>query len=145
MNIKIQNQWKIIKHLAKTFKDNGILYHFDGSTAVFAHGIEFDMDDIDIVFPFDKINEVREFFNEYKPSEIGSIQSLGLKHFHFYINDEKIHCLFYEGSYENFSDEDVEVIKDGQKIWAKSLSFYLRYAKKDDVLVPRIYELLNTK
>lgn len=141
METKIQNQWSIIMDLAKIFEDHAIQYHFDGSTTVFVHGIDFSMDDIDITFPFDSINEIRELFERYNPSEVRFIQSIGLKHFCFYIRDEKIHCLFYEGSIEDFSREDVKFIRDDQLIWAKSLDFYLRHAKKDDILVPRIQEL----
>lgn len=145
MNIKKQNQWDVIKELAKIFEVNDVQYHFDGSTAVFVHGIEFDMDDIDIVFPYENINEIRNMFKEYKPSEIEYIQNIGLKHFCFYIEDEKIHCLFYEGSSEKFSAEDVKLIIDKQIIWSKSLDFYLRHAKVDDILVNQIKELLGAK
>lgn len=144
-DIKTQNQWTIIKDLAKIFEDNATQYHFDGSTSVFVQGIDFDMDDIDIVFPFDSINKIRELFKEYNPSEIGYMQNIGLKHFCFYIRGEKIHCLFYECSSDDFSEEDVRLTKDDQVIWAKSLDFYLRHAKKDNILVTRIKELQSVK
>lgn len=143
MDTKIQNQWSIIKHLAKIFEEHAIQYHFDGSTSVFVHCINFYMDDIDITFPFDSTNEIRELVKEYKPSEIRYVQNIGLKHFCFYIGDEKIHCLFYEGSSDTFSGEDVKLLKDDQIIWAKSLDFYLRHAKEDDILITRIQELRN--
>lgn len=145
MNIKIQNQWDIIKELAKIFEVNDVQYHFDGSTSIFVHGIEFNMDDIDIVFPCESINIIRKIFKEYKPSEIGYVQSIGLKHFCFYMRGEKIHCLFYEGSSENFSAEDVKLARDEQILWSKSLDFYLRHAKVDDILVNQIKELLGAK
>lgn len=145
MELRIQNQWNIIKDLAKMLENNNVQYHFDGSTAVFVHSINFNMDDIDIVFPFVSINHIRDIFKEYKPGEIGYVESIGLKHFCFNIKGEKIHCLFYEGSSESFSAEDVKVIKDEQIIWSKSLNFYLRHAKQDDILITPIRELLNTK
>lgn len=145
MDSKILKQWNIIKELAKLFQENDTRYHFDGSTSVFVHGIHFDMDDIDIVFPFDSINETRELFKEYDPSEVRYVKNIGLKHFCLYIRDEKIHCLFYECSFDDFSKEEVKLVKDYQVIWAKSLNFYLRHAKKEDILVPQIKELLNSK
>ena len=45
-----KEQWRVIKKLAYLFEINNIHYHYDASTTVFVHGIEFEMDDIDIVF-----------------------------------------------------------------------------------------------
>lgn len=45
----MDEKWKVICYLAKLFESNNIAYQFDASTFVFIHGIEFDMDDIDVI------------------------------------------------------------------------------------------------
>ena len=143
MHIKVTNQWRVIKRLAKIFKDNSVLYHYDASTSVFIHGVDFEMDDIDIVFPYNSIELIRALFSDFDLSDIKHAESIGLKHFKFYMDQEEIHCLFYEGAVEDFANEDVRLVVEDQEIWAKSLKFYARNTSKDNPLLPRVLELLE--
>ena len=52
----------IIIELADLFSQNSIEYHFDGSTALFLQNRTKYMNDIDIVFPYENINDVKKVF-----------------------------------------------------------------------------------
>ena len=52
----------IIIELADLFSQNSIEYHFDGSTALFLQNRTNSMNDIDIVFPYENINDVKKVF-----------------------------------------------------------------------------------
>jgi ribosomal-protein-alanine N-acetyltransferase len=107
-------------------------YHFDGSTAAFVYGVECEMDDIDITFPYEDEMRIREHFKEYKLTE--TVESEGFKHFHFYMNNEKIHCLFYEGDSKQFSFEDDIMVLYDTPIVYKSMSFFLRHSNNQMII-----------
>ncbi len=99
-------------------------YHFDGSTAAFVFGVNCEMDDIDITFPYDDELKIRTYFKEHQQST--TIEADDFKHFQFYLKGEKIHCLFYKGDVKEFSFEDDIKILHHVPVIYKSMSFYLR-------------------
>lgn len=119
---KIDQQELLIVDLARCLK--GRQYHFDGSTALFVHGLKEAMGDIDITFPFEDEEAIRNLFKHYDQSE--TIDQGTFKHFHFKMKGEKIHCLFYQQDSETFSNEDdIEVINFVPVVY-KSMSFFMR-------------------
>jgi len=132
-----------IKNLARLFDENKVRYHFDGSTSLFIDGMSVEMDDIDICFPSGTEHDVRDLFLAYEPSDITEEKDYGLKHFKFNLEGEKIHCLFYSGTYEAFSSEEIETWIDGQRVIYKSLDFYLRHISPDSDLARQIRARLN--
>jgi|GEM_PF-598538 len=133
---RVEKQSLLIVDLASRLK--GYKYHFDGSTALFVHGIREEMDDIDITFPYNDEGLIRDLFNDYTLSE--TILEKGFKHFFFMMDGEKIHCLFYEGSSDTFSKEDDIKVMNFVPIVYKSMSFFKREGKvklKDKI---RAYE-----
>lgn len=132
------NTINTIKNLAIMFDESKLRYHFDGSTTLFIHGMNRKMDDIDICFPYGTEYEVRNIFLDYSPSEIKEEKEYGLKHFNFNLEGEKIHCLFYSGSYDEFASEESTTFIDNQKIIYKSIEFYLRHLSPESDLANSI-------
>lgn len=134
---------EMIKNLARMFDENNIRYHFDGSTSLFIHGMEIEMDDIDICFPNGSEHAVRKLFLDYNPTSIKEETDYGFKHFKFYLDGEKIHCLFYSGTYEEFETEESVINIDNQKIIYKSIEFYLRHLSPEVDLARSIRAMLE--
>jgi hypothetical protein len=145
-----KEQWRVIKKLAYLFETNNIHYHYDASTTVFVHGIEFEMDDIDIVFMWNEENTLKEVLKDYIVSETKYMKEIGLKYFFSEIDGQKIHCLFYGdedtiATKEEFNSNAAILSIDGQNIMAQSLEFYLRYSKDKNNLRQRIISFLSEK
>jgi hypothetical protein len=145
-----KEQWRVIKKLAHLFETNNIHYHYDASTTVFVHGIEFEMDDIDIVFMWNEENTLKEILKNYIVSETKYMKEIGLKYFFAEIDGQKIHCLFYGdedtiATEEEFNSNAAILSIDGQNIMAQSLEFYLRYSKDKNNLRQRIISFLSEK
>ena len=143
-----KEQWKVIKKLAYSFEAKNIHYHFDASTSVFVHGIEFEMDDIDIVFMWNEENLLREVLKDYIVSETKYMKDIGLKYFFAEFEGEKIHCLFYGDdnsmvTEKEFNSNAVVLNVEGQSIMTQSLDFYLRNSKDKNNLKPLIYNFLS--
>lgn len=139
-------QRRVIKKLANILEESNISYHFDASTSVFIHGIDFEMDDIDIVFMYSEREKVKEVFKDYKMSLSERVCEIGLEYFFIEVEGQQVHCLFYESSQAINQDEfnkDAEVLLiEGQKMMVQSLEFYLKYSKDKQKLKPRIREYL---
>lgn len=142
----IMKTWDIIKKLTSMFKENNISYHFDASTSVFIHGIEFEMDDIDVVFMYKEKERVKELFMDYNMSQSQVVDEIGLEYFFAEIDTQKVHCLFYDSSKtvskDEFNKNAETVVVDEQEIMVQSLEFYLKYSSDKKNLKPRIEEYL---
>jgi len=143
-----KEQWKVIKRLAYLFETNNIHYHYDASTCVFVHGIEFEMDDIDIVFMWNEEKILKEILQHYIVCETKYMNEIGLKYFFAEVDGQKIHCLFYGDdntvvTEQEFNSNAVMLSVDGQSIMTQSLEFYLRNSKDKNNLKPRIYNFLS--
>jgi len=91
-----RNNWeRVILNVSSTLENNDIEYHLDGSTSLFAHGIDFEMDDLDITVKWGKIEKTRKVFQKYEPSQISEILPYSFK---FDIDKLEVHVLTYEGS-----------------------------------------------
>ncbi|WP_102398755.1 hypothetical protein [Haloimpatiens massiliensis] len=145
-----KNQWSVIKSLASIFEQNNIKYHYDASTSVFVHGIEFEMDDIDIVFMWHEENHLKEVFKGYGVTKTEYIQEIGLKYFWMEIDGQKIHCLLYKSDNSNLTEKEFNknaeaVYVDGQKIMTQTLEFYLKNCKDKNNLKTKICDFLVKK
>lgn len=139
-------QRRVIKNLANILEQSNISYHFDASTSVLIHGIDFEMDDIDIVFMYSERERVKEVFKDYKMSSSKRVCDIGLEYFFIEVEGQQVHCLFYESSKAINQDEfnkDAEVLLiEGRSMMVQSLEYYLKYSKDKQKLKPRIREYL---
>lgn len=145
-----KEQWNVIIKVANLLGKNNMHYHFDASTSVFVHGIEFDMDDIDIVFMWHEENRLKEILKDYVISETKFMPEYGLKYFWSEMDGQKVHCLFYGNdndivTEQSFNSNAVMVHTNGYNIMAQSLEFYLKNSKDKNNLKLRIYEFLSAK
>jgi hypothetical protein len=120
---------------------NGIIYSYDASTSLFVHGIDIDMDDLDIMIQWDYFHKSHEFFSEYSPTEI---ITEGFVQYHFFINGLKVHIL---GSPQitNLSEdpERVKILRDNKEYWSKSIFFYRKFLDDEEPYAVLIDEFVR--
>jgi environmental stress-induced protein Ves len=138
---KREQWWTLIKQIAIELEEQKIPYHFDASTSVFVHGIDFDMDDIDILIQWDCFEKAHEYFKKYGAT---AIQNSSFSQFFFMVDNMKVHILSSERC-TNLEDDNERVIihKDNQILWSKSVSFYRRHHSDDHPLAALIDEFLR--
>jgi len=137
----MQQQWRVICNLAELFATNGIKYQFDGSTAVFIHGVEFDMDDIDVYISSDSKEKVLFLLSDYEKTELQTYNQI-MEHCYINIGGVSIHTMFPFNK-TDFNEETRDIIYDGIKIHTKNIEFYRRHAKKESPLIPLIDHWLS--
>lgn len=140
----INKQWNVIKLVAKLFNKNDIEYHYDASTAAFVHGCNFEMSDIDVVIIHDVMEKVGQILKPYfELTELEYMAEHNLDFFFALRDGQKVHCLFYRDmkSEDTTFYDEVEVVEvDGQKIYSKSINYYLRRKKMKHYLEKLIKE-----
>lgn len=133
--------WTLIKQLARELSTEEITYHFDGSTSLFVHGIDFDMDDIDIVIQWNCFKKAHDYFKTYGAS---NIQTSSFSQFFFTINNMKVHFLSSEMCVNLKEDSERAIVKkDNEILWSKSVKFYRRYHADEHPLSVLIDEFLG--
>ena len=132
-----RNDWeRLIVGITQTLENADITNHLDGSTAVFVHGIDFEMDDVDITVKWGQIEAARDLFKEHKPSPLPA-SSPGT--FHFQTNGLKVHIMSYESStgIGDLADREQVTISDTQ-VWSKTVEFYRRHMPPDHPLAKSV-------
>lgn len=121
--------WELIYILADELVQQEIVYNFDDETILFVHGIEFDMDDIDITVQWDCFERVHQFCQKYQASEI---QKTNFWEFHFAIGGLTVHMI--TSTFLNQLEEDTDRVmieREGHTLWSKSLLFYRKHLTPD--------------
>lgn len=139
----ISSWWKVIYKMADELAKEGVPYSFDGSTSLFVHGIQFEMDDVDIMVQWDNFQRAHSIFQKYGASPIEEGCFL---HFHFFIDSLKIHIMSSE-EIQNLSNhqERVKLEKDGLVLWFKCIDFYRRHISSDHPLAGLIDEFIEKR
>ena len=133
--------WKVIFQMADELNKEAVAYSFDASTSLFVHGIEFDMDDVDIMIEWDYFSKVHNLFEEYKPC---GIKEGVFSHFHFFIDGLKVHIMSSPSISDLKNDsERVKIEKDGHVMWSKCVQFYRRHITSDNPLEALIDDYLK--
>jgi hypothetical protein len=135
--------WELIYIIADDLLKEGITYSFDASTALFVHGIEFDMDDIDITVQWDCFEKLHQHFQKYGTSQI---IKTNYSEFHFTINSFRVHVISSEEIVDLASDpERIKLEVEGHLLWSKTLQFYRRRISLDHPLADLIDVFLERK
>lgn len=117
--------WELIYILADELKTEKIIYSFDDETILFVHGIEFDMDDIDITVQWSDFNRTYNLFQKYNSSEI--IET-NFYEFHFIIGGLKVHVISSPTINDLQEDSDRIVLeREDHILWSKTLMFYRKH------------------
>lgn len=121
--------WELIYILADELGKEKIVYSFDDETILFVHGLEFDMDNIDITVQWDCFKKVHDYFSKYNTSEI--IQT-NFSEFHFVISGFKVYVIS-SASLNNLEEDQDRIIidREGHILWSKSLTFYRKHLTLD--------------
>lgn len=141
-NLK-QRYWNLIIELADKLNELQIPYHFDASTSLFVHGIDFDMDDIDIMVEWNSFEKSHEYFMDY-----GAEPVMITTFFQFYVTMDGLPIHFLSSPRAlNFSNdaERVQIIKEKHVIWSKSIEFYRRNHSDDHPLAGLIDDYLKKR
>lgn len=128
--------WELIYIIADELQNQEIIYSFDSSTALFVHGIEFDMDDIDITVQWDNLEKTHQLFQKYGASQI---IKTNFSEFHFSINSFKVHVISSEKILDLTVDpERVCIRREGHFMCSKTLQFYRKRITLDHPLADLI-------
>jgi hypothetical protein len=139
----LSSWWKVIYKVADELEKEGIPYSFDGSTSLFVHGIEFEMDDVDVMVQWDNFQKSYSIFRKYRPS---LIEEGTFSHFHFFIDNLKVHIMSSESIIDLSNDsERVKIEKDGHVLWSKCIDFYRRHIPSDHPLAVLIYAFIEKR
>lgn len=130
--------WNTICYLSKLFDDNGIEYQFDASTAVYIHGIEFEMDDLDLCILKAYKEKVLELLSSFKRTEM-EVYENRMEYCYVQIEDVKVHLMFpyYK---TDCQEETRDIIYNGVSMHTKTMEFYRRHKGDDHPLAKRIDE-----
>ena len=137
----MEEQWNTICYLASLFESNSIEYQFDASTSVFIHGIDFIMDDIDVIVLKEYKDKVSQLFLEYEQTDI-KVYNNSLEYFFIQMQGQKIHIMFPYGK-KDCVEETTDIVHNGIKIHTKTIEFYYRHIKNDNPLLPLIDKKLK--
>ena len=142
MEIPRRRDWEnLIVRIVCDLELNKITYHLDGSTALFAHGINFDMDDLDITLKWGCIEETREVFKEYGPTQITPSNPPSFK---FKVGDLSVHVTTYPSTTEigEASDRTITEVL-GRPVWSKTVDFYRMHMQPDHPLWNAVIDYLE--
>jgi len=126
---KVEHQRLTVVKLAELLE--AIPYHFDASTSAFIYGVDFEMNDLDIVFLNHMENEVRQLFSGYTISKTYELDDL--LHFKVEVENEIVHCLFYKDDSNFYREESIKVIHH-VPVKYKSIDYYKRHCKSQEML-----------
>jgi len=115
---------KIIKVVVALLEQEGIRYHLDASSALYAQGVEFNMEDLDVTVEWGKINTAHALFSQHNP---GTVTAAYPPSFRFYIDSREVHVMSYQSETGIGSNQDRTKVKvAGTEVWCKTIEFYKR-------------------
>jgi hypothetical protein len=132
----MEKYWNTICYLSKLFDDNGIEYQFDASTAVFIHGIEFEMDDLDMCILMAYREKVLELLSTFKRTDM-EVYENRMEYCYVQIEDIKVHLMFPYYKVD-CQEETRDIIYKGVSIHTKTMEFYRRHKGDAHPLAERI-------
>ena len=137
-------QWQVIITIADNLNAAGIRYHFDASTILFVHGIDIEMDDVDISLQWDRFQEAYAILSMYEPTPI--VYKKGWHQFHVDFDGVDVHFLSAEGmTMLSAQSERVQLTRGRTIFWSKAVAFYRRHLEDDHPWVPRIDQFLKDR
>ena len=131
--------------LSRELGEAGIAHKVDGKTMIFAHGLEFALEKICLMFRWRDMRAVMRHFGF--SGEAKETSYPGFRYFDVSYRGRKVRCMFYEGPDGDealYRDTDA-VDVDGQALWVQSLEFYLENAEPRDALYERVERHLKSK
>lgn len=137
----MDKHWNAICCLSRLFDDNSIEYQFDGSTSVFIHGIEFEMDDLDICVLMAYKEKVLDLLLPFERTEM-KVYENRMEYCYVQMGDVKVHLMFpyYK---TDCQEETRDIIHNGTSIHTKTMEFYRRHLDYKHPLAQRIDLLLK--
>ncbi len=135
-------QWQVILQVAHKLNLAGIPYHFDASTILFVHGIEIEMDDVDISIQWDEFEVAHDLFADYCATPI--IEKDSWHQFRAIIDGVDLHFLSAKGMMDlkTHSEREQLFIKD-TVLWSKTVTFYRRHMDNDHPWIARVDQFLQ--
>ena len=144
MRILRRRDWEnLIVTIVHELELNAITYHLDASTALFAQGVMFDMDDLDVTVKWGCIEEAREVFKEYGPTQI----TTSIPHsFKFKVGEMSVHVTTYQST-TGIGKESERIITEvlGRPVWSKTVDFYHKHMQPDHPLWDAVNNYLENR
>ena len=139
-----REDWEnLIVTIVRKLELNAITYHLDASTALFAQGIQFDMDDLDVTVKWGCIEKAREVFKEYEPTQITTAKPHSFK---FEVREMSVHVTTYQSA-TGIGEESERTITEvlGKPVWSKTVDFYHKHMQPDHPLGDVVNDYLENR
>ncbi|HCL02047.1 MAG TPA: hypothetical protein DHW61_06450, partial [Lachnoclostridium phytofermentans] len=136
---------KILLQLVKKLKESGMTFKVDGSTMIFAHGLEFKLDKICITFKWNEGQKVLDFFGE--AGEFSEVFP-GFKYYDTKFSGMKVRCMLYGEFLGSDTDEvlyqNTDIVEiDGVLTHVQSLEFYYENGELDNKYYKMVEEYMK--
>lgn len=137
-----RDDWeRLIVRVAGALEHERIPYHLDASTALYVHGIDFEMDDLDITVKWGCLEQTRELFKQYAPTPISSAASPS---FQFEVDSLIVHVMAHQSSTGiGAANDRTQVTVAHAMVWTKTVEFYHRHIGADHPLKPLVSDWLR--
>jgi hypothetical protein len=128
--------WELIYILTDELNSQNIAYCYDASTSLFVNGIDFEMNDIDILVQWDCFRKSFGYFEKYGAYMIENTQ---INEFKFKINSYIIHVKS-EKSISNIEQMKgkLKIERDGYILWSRDPRIYREKISLDHPLADLI-------
>ena len=137
-----RSDWEeVILLVVLSLEKAGIRYHVDASSSLYVHGVEFEMEDLDLTVEWGAIHRARELFLAYHP---GAVNGRYPPSFTFSINSKEVHVMSYESVSGVGSAKDRTRVKvAGTEVWSKTIEFYKTHMTVEHKLWKPLNRYLN--
>ena len=114
--------WELIYILTDELNSQNIAYCYDASTSLFVNGIDFEMNDIDVIVQWDCFEKSFEYFKKYGAY---LIEDTEINEYKFKINSYIIHVKSKKSisNIEQMKDK-LKIERDGYILWSRDPRVY---------------------
>lgn len=128
-----RDDWeKVIIEVVNTLDNAKIEYHIDASSSLYVHGIDFDMDDLDITVKWGDIEKSYQGFKKYSPTKLDVNYPPSFK---FEVDGNEVHIMSYESPTGLGEPNDrLKIQVNNCDVWSKTIDFYERHMRHDHPL-----------
>lgn len=124
-------QWDVLLEIVALLEQTDIPYHIDSSSALFAHGIDIEIKDIDIMIELDRLVETRSLMKDYDPPPI--VVKDPWHQFHIFPRGVDVHFLTTCPMTNLTANPDrVRVTRGQTAFWSLSVEWCRRHTSETD-------------
>lgn len=139
-----RKQWEILAiTVSELLEHSQIRYHFDASTALYLHGIEFEMDDLDVTVEWGRIEDARKVLEIGLNSSPTVESENSLK---FQVEERVLHVMTFQSDTGIGAEEDRILVPIADtRVWSKTVDFIFRHTNPSHALYKQSNNYINSR